>query len=95
MQIRFQKIQKIAEKISNAKIILYLADLGKDPIANVQGKDGVYYILLNYRINKTEEDIIRSVSHEIVHIKFQTNDHNENFQKEWNRIYNLFCRMMK
>jgi len=38
--IRFKKLMAIANEIAGTEVIIYMADLGKDPIANVQGKNG-------------------------------------------------------
>lgn len=91
-KIRFAKILSVARRLGKADIDIYLADLGEQLLANVQGVDGRYYILVNFRLNKTEADIIEAISHELAHIQLKSNLHGGEFDKVWQEIRTMFLR---
>jgi len=93
--IRFKKLMAIANEIAGTESYNLYGGSGKRSHCECAGEKWEYYILLNFLFNKTEDDIIKALSHEITHIKLNSNEHNEDFQKKWNELYIEFCEKMK
>ena len=85
--IKWIKLKKICEKMSGKTIHLHSStDMPEDHIAGCEFSKGTADIILNMRHTKSEEMVIKGISHELNHIIKDTKDHDSEFDMECARI---------
>jgi len=93
--IRWKRILEVTEKIVNRDVVFYLTSKHTGYrgalIHDDEGKTIIYMDLLT---NKSEEDVIETISHEAAHLLMGTSDHSLEWSEKMKEVRKKFKEEM-
>ncbi len=87
-KIKWRRLKRIAETIANRPVTIHCSTevpLSLKAAADIY--DERIDIVFNLQHIKSEEDILRALSHELTHVITAGQNHNQDFDTTWAQIY--------
>jgi len=89
LSIRWIRLKKICEELCGREVHIHSStEMPDDHVAGCEFNDDVADIILNMKLTKSEDMVIKAIAHEMVHILNNNNKHNIMFDKEWLEMEN-------
>lgn len=82
--IKWIRLKRICEGLCGRTVRIHSStELNDDQVAGVEFNESEVNIILNMKLTKTEDMIIKAISHEMLHVLTGNNNHNIDFEEKW------------